>query len=163
MGTLLIKSFWLAAQLLAYNFYQQKSLLFKQVRNNLNIWMHSHLPREQDDESYTHLRDFHLSFSMLFSGPSLSYEARYKAVNRSDWDETSVSATENKATCFHSWGMFWTRVTWLFSMTASYPWDKLWQAQLSLCLLSCVLISQLSLEQVYDVSGRKWVRKRALV
>lgn len=31
---------------------------------------------------HTHLRDFHLSFSMLFSGPSLSYDARYRAAMR---------------------------------------------------------------------------------
>lgn len=35
-----------------------------------------------DMGGYTHLRDFHLSFSMLFSGPSLSYDARYKAAMR---------------------------------------------------------------------------------
>lgn len=34
---------------------------------------------EEEEEGHTHLRDFHLSFSMLFSGPSLSYDARHRA------------------------------------------------------------------------------------
>lgn len=51
-------------------------------------WDDEEEEEEEGRGGRTHLRDFHLSFSMLFSGPSLSYEARKRAATQKE--KTSV-------------------------------------------------------------------------